>query len=693
MKARHRYLFSDIFSSPSLKSLEARGNRRAQPRYSPSIEVHSRSVDLGPTSLDYSRRLIVVEDTGRMHLSIVFGRAGLLYPLLLHVSAALIANQTSEYLLIENDRFSARVNKSIGAVDFLILDGQDLLGSRSYIPNTPGGSSGNGQYGIGPYVDCYCIPAGTYTPGYINATYQLFRGVDSSGVAYGGISMSETYPPTGQVLEQYWFLRDGETGLHTFSRIAYHNETTPFLRNLQEFRTLFRPNTPLWTHLITNDKLFAPLPVPNPASGDITNAATVQDATWYIGNRTNDPYADFFSDYYTKYTFSAVWRDHSVHGLFSDGSLSDDNSTFGAWLVMNTKDTYFGGPIHSDLAVDGIVYNYIVSNHHGDGTPDITNGMDRTFGPQYYHFNRGPVGGDWLPLRDEALKYASAEWNVDFYDSIAQLVPNYVPSSGRGSWKARVQLPKGAKRPIAVLAQNGVDFQDNVLDSTAYQYWAEIASCNGVVEIGRIKAGTYRLTIYADGIFGDYIQDNIVVTSGRTTDSGHIAWMPESAGSELWRIGTPDKQGGEWKHGNTPDLNHIAHPPEYSIYFGAYDFIDDFPSGVKFHVGSSHEADDWNYIHWSVFGGYANFRRPEQVEGQGEINNWTITFDLDPMELKNKDTATFTIQLAGAKTASKQLCNLLSFLHICIRVQSHLSISRSTSLSKYLKISLAHTSP
>jgi hypothetical protein len=27
--------------------------------------------------------------------------------------------------------------------------------------------------------------------------------------------------------------------------------------------------------------------------------------------------------------------------------------------VMNTVDTYFGGPTHSDLTVDGIVYNYI----------------------------------------------------------------------------------------------------------------------------------------------------------------------------------------------------------------------------------------------------------------------------------------------------------------------------------------------
>lgn len=148
--------------------------------------------------------------------------------------------------------------------------------------------------------------------------------------------MSETYPSTGQVLEQYWFLREGETGLHTFSRLSYFNETTPFLRNLQEFRTLFRPNTPLWTNMSTNAELSTPLPSTNATKKEIT----VQDATWYLGNSTNDPYVIETADYFTKYTFADTWRDSDVHGMYADGTQSKDGSTFGAWLVMNTKDTY-----------------------------------------------------------------------------------------------------------------------------------------------------------------------------------------------------------------------------------------------------------------------------------------------------------------------------------------------------------------
>lgn len=269
--------------------------------------------------------------------------------------AILNATEDSRQLVLSNDRLHAAVNKSTGAIDVLSLDGQDLLGELNYVTPTPGGSTGSGNSGIGPYLDCYCIPSGSYTPGSIDPKYKLIKGVDSTNTPFGGIVMSETYPPTGQTLEQYWFLREGETGLHTFSRLAYYNKTTPFLRNMQEFRTLFRPNTPLWTHLFTNPEQYAPLPS---ANGTI-HEVTVQDATWYLGNTPDDPYVQQESDYFTKYTFSDTWRDHDVHGMYADGTTSDDNSTFGAWLVMNTKDTYYGGPLHSDLIVDGIVYNYI----------------------------------------------------------------------------------------------------------------------------------------------------------------------------------------------------------------------------------------------------------------------------------------------------------------------------------------------
>ncbi|KAE8328080.1 galactose mutarotase-like domain-containing protein [Aspergillus sergii] len=570
-------------------------------------------------------------------LSPVATRVLLVLSLVFPVFAHLSANETSTAVTIANDRLAFSVKRSTGAVDSLILDNQDLLGAGK---------------GTGPYLDCYCVPDGGYVPGHIDPEYRVIRGVDSSNVSYGGVIMSESYPPTGQVLQQYWFLRDGETGLHTFSRVAYHNSTEGFSVNLQGLRTLFRPHSKIWTHLVLDDDLWAPLPIPDPATGDISNAVPVQDTTWYLGNREGDPFVEQFADYFTKYTFADSWRDHTAHGLFADGLNVEDNLTFGAWLVMNTKDTYFGGPLYSDLTVDGYVYNSLTGNHHGMGTPNITTGFDRTFGPQYYHFNTGPAGTSWRTLREEAVQYASPTWNAEFYDSIAQYVPNYVPTSGRGSWKAVISLPEGAKNPVAVLSLEGVDFQDNSNDSDAYQYWADIDSSSGKVQIDRIRAGRYRLTVYADGVFGDFVHDGIVVEAGKNSDGGTLLWKPDSAGKELWRIGTPDKSGGEWRHGNVKDKTHPLHPPEYRIYWGQYDFITDFPNGVNFHVGSSDESRDFNYIHWSVFGGSANYRRPEQVTGHGEINNWTITFGVVEHDLRETSLATFTVQLAGVKTAA-----------------------------------------
>ncbi|KAJ9158062.1 Rhamnogalacturonan lyase [Coniochaeta hoffmannii] len=548
------------------------------------------------------------------------------------VSALLNATETSTLLSISNERLHAAVDKKTGAMSTLTLDGQNLLGTRS------------GSVGI-LNLDCYCIPSGFWTPGSTNASFELYSGTDATGTKYGGIRMSDRYTPTGQVLEQYWFLREGETGLHTFSHIAYYNETTPFLRNLQEFRTLFRPNSKIWTHLLTNEQQYAPLP----GAAAVAKQVVVQDATWYLGNTPDDAYVQQESDYFTKYTFQDTWRDHDVHGMFADGTQTDDHSTFGAWLVMNTRDTYFGGPLHSDLMVDGIVYNYMVSNHHGDQTPNITNGFDHTFGPQYFHFNKG---GDMLTLRADAAQYADPTWNAAFYDSIAPHIPNYVTSDKRATWALHVDLPEGAKNPVAVLSANKLDFQDNAFDPAARQYWTDIDPATGSATIPRVVAGTYRLTIYAEGIFGDYVKDDVVVVADGRTHTTHARWREETAGAEIFRIGVPDKSSGEYRHGYARDATHPLHPEEYRIYWAVYDYPTDFPRGVVYTVGESDPARDLNYVHWSVFGGYANSVRPVPYYGNGDVNNWTIIFDASRDQLERKRLATFTVQLAGAKTAA-----------------------------------------
>lgn len=297
--------------------------------------------------------------------------------------------------------------------------------------------------------------------------------------------------------------------------------------------------------------------------------------------------------------------------------------------------------------MDGIVYNYLVSNHHGEGTPNITHGFDRTFGPQYYLFNGGKGSSKSLSeLRHEALQIANPAWNIAFYDSIAKHVKGYVPSKSRGKVQGSIKLPKSAVRPIAILSASGVYFQDNSAVPEARQYWVDIDS-HGDFTLDYVTEGTYRLTIYAEGVFGDFVRDDIVVRASKLTKV-HDHWKEESAGTEIWRLGIPDKSSGEFRHGNFPDSTHPLHPPEYLIYWGAYDWVSDYPQGINFTVGKDDPATGLNTVHWSVFGPTPSNSHVEY----DTTNDWYIHFSLRASQVHHAKRAMLTIQLAGAKTAA-----------------------------------------
>ncbi|KAI5295949.1 hypothetical protein KEM55_005974 [Ascosphaera atra] len=346
------------------------------------------------------------------------------------------AKESSKDLTLSNDRLEFVVTKSAGSVTSLSLDGTNLLGKN------------NGKLGSGPYLDCHCPITGYFTPGGSDASYKLLQGTDSNKTDYAGVAMSHPYGDTGELFENYWFLRDGETGVHVFFRIAYSNGTVKEAGNIGEMRMMFRPNSDMWTHLLTNKEQYAPMP-PTGSGKNTPDLPQVQDATWNISAAYPDaPYVKQESDYFTKYTFADLYRDHDVHGLYADGSKTANGDTFGAWLVMHNKETYYQGPLHSDLTVDGIVYNYIISGHHGATSPNVTDGFDRTWGPFYYYFNKGAKGTSMEKLREDAAQYYTRDFDVEFFDSIADKVPNYAPTSSRGSLSLKVALPSGATRPL-----------------------------------------------------------------------------------------------------------------------------------------------------------------------------------------------------------------------------------------------------
>lgn len=190
--------------------------------------------------------------------------------------------------------------------------------------------------------------------------------------------------------------------------------------------------------------------------------STVQDATWYYNVTAGNPYKTESSDYFTKYQYADLYADHLAHGFYANGTTSN-GTALGFWQVFNELEGYSGGPLRSDLVVDTNIYNYYLSNHRGSSTLNLTSGFDRIFGPSFVYFNRD---GDLATLYKDAKSKGDRQFSVDFYDEVAYLIPGYAPSSGRGDFNAKVQLPSGAWNAKAVLSEVGRDFQDNVGNSS-----------------------------------------------------------------------------------------------------------------------------------------------------------------------------------------------------------------------------------
>lgn len=74
-----------------------------------------------------------------------------------------------------------------------------------------------------------------------------------------------------------------------------------------------------------------------------------------------------------------------------------------------------------------------------------------------------------------------------------------------------------------------------LMESAAGQYWVNVT--DGLIHIPRVKADTYRLTIYAEGVFGQYEQDDVEVKAGDGHgDPFQVVWDPESHGMFLFSL-------------------------------------------------------------------------------------------------------------------------------------------------------------
>jgi hypothetical protein len=426
------------------------------------------------------------------------------------------------------------------------------------------------------------------------------------------------------------------------------------------------------------------IPMPNDVLfGNSDPGRNVQDATEDLHGE-NLP-AGFRREFYTKYDYSSYEYLHQAEGVYGP--------TMAAWMVAQSRDTLTGGPTKQDLIFTGNLLIMEAFSNHLDNQINFSvpaNAvMHRLYGPFYLHFNAfNSTYQTPASLYQEALTAAAQV--APQYDTDRVLVQSgYVPSTSRGSVNVKVNGAKGLNlnQAWAVLSDPATNMQ---YSHAGAEYWANI-NPGGVANFNNVAPGTYRLTVYTLGDWGELRQDGVTVTAGQNT---HLAvnWAPEnfSTDAPVWTIGTADRSAHEFLHGqitNPEDLDPNYHD-EYvnrlgnstqddREYWGNWNYWADFAANqgaVNYYataVGTTPATNDlsqWNYNQWHVFypGLYAGIYNPADDTTDGykyicptyvgncttaAVPNWQVHFTTTDEQQVQGQFVTLSMGLAATESS------------------------------------------
>lgn len=441
----------------------------------------------------------------------------------------------------------------------------------------------------GFYMDNSGFGTGTGVPGYVNTGVYIDWWVTYPSSSSNAFTYSEHYVVT-----------PNDPGFHVYF-VANH-ATTDIGGSIGQVQWVFRedlnqfPNTySVRADLSNPGPTVTTVPVSTEAFSTDPGRA-VQDATVDLHGFTDLP-ANFKRSFYTKYDYSSYEYQHQAHGVFG--------SQYGAWVVIPSHESMVGGPTKQDLIFTGNLDMIEAYSSHLDNPITLTTpagtASSRLFGPFYVRMNKfGGAINTPADMYNDALTAGMSF--THFYDSEQQLVAaGYVPSTTRGNVQVQVTNVAGAPQTAwAVLSDPNKNFQ---VSSAGAQYWADISSTGSATFTGVIP-GTYRLSVYSLGQWGELRQDGIAVTAGQTTVVPTMNFAQENFGTPVFTIGTADRSAHEFLHG------HDAQGHDDREYWGTWNYWADFQGqqgAVVYNATAgpagpaTNNLDAWNYNHWQIF--------------------------------------------------------------------------------------------
>jgi rhamnogalacturonan endolyase len=420
-------------------------------------------------------------------------------------------------------------------------------------------------------------------------------------------------------IEIHYVIREGVSGLHTYAVVSHPAEypATTF----SEWRMVWKLPDDLLDTICVDRLRFRKMPT----AADFSKAKRTEIAE--IVQLTTGAWAGKFD---CKYDYNADYHSTPFWGH------ADSRSGLGAWMVFGSHEWFNDGPTKQDLtSADRIIHVHFGMNHYHSKPTAIAGGEEwrKTYGPFMLYLNQ-VEGGAAAAVQDAKRQTGdeTAAWPYAWMPRSA----DFPPAAERGNATGTFQIADPAKPALtSANAWIGLSQPDPggnwQFESKRYQYWTRV-DADGRFTIPHVRPGTYTLSAFVDGAYGEFEMTGVEIKAGRATDLGAITWnIPRDRGRLVWEIGVPNRRADEFRHGD-----------DYFQGFLWKNFHKEFSNPLDYRIGSSVPAKDWNYAH----------SRYTDEAGKAVPWKWRIHFDLDQAPASD---ATLTIGIASADRARLSL--------------------------------------
>jgi rhamnogalacturonan endolyase len=399
-----------------------------------------------------------------------------------------------------------------------------------------------------------------------------------------------------------------------------------------------------------------------------------------------------------KYSYCAVPCKLPAYGW------SSTKNHIGVYFINPSSEFIGGGASKLDLVAHmmATLLDYWTSGHYAGGAGNnIPAGENwkKVIGPIFVYYNAlagakdaspsdletlaATAGNPTVPAvwRDNAIalwrdalaraKPEKAAWPYDWVrgvdyphkDERGNVTGQLVLNDSQAATKKLPHLTVGLSHPD--YQGNGSPFQlragngTNVTwphDGNYYQFWTDGAE-DGTFTIANVRAGSYTLHAFADGVLGEYAKANITVEAGQKLKLGKLDWEPVRYGKQIWEIGYPDRTAGKFYKGDGAN---------YWLWGWCLRYGELFPNDITYTIGKSDYHKDWFFeeVPHALSDGWKNPAAKDPLNqpfgwvndptgerdmwrawGRGRATTWTVKFN---MKKASQGEVVLRIALAGA---------------------------------------------